>query len=114
MPRPRRRRSRCSSRPSWGMSREAVAPAPPRHARAEHCAMETGTAFLAQSREYLTAHYLPKIRAAVERLGEEDLWWRPNEASNSIGNLMLLDASLGRHQRSSSPRRSTAARILGR
>ena len=51
--------------------------------------METGTAFLAQSREYLTAHYLPKIRAAVERLGEEDLWWRPNEASNSIGNLML-------------------------
>jgi len=51
--------------------------------------METGAAFLAQSREYLTAHYLPKIRAAVERLGEEDLWWRPNEASNSIGNLML-------------------------
>ncbi|HEV8358571.1 MAG TPA: DinB family protein [Gemmatimonadales bacterium] len=51
--------------------------------------METGAAFLSQSREYLTAHYLPKIRAAVERLGEEDLWWRPNEASNSIGNLML-------------------------
>ncbi len=51
--------------------------------------MDTGAAFLAQSREYLTAHYLPKILAAVQTLPDEDLWWRPNEASNSIGNLML-------------------------
>jgi len=51
--------------------------------------MQTGAAFLAMSREYLTGHYLPKIRAAVERLTEEDTWWRPNEASNSVGNLML-------------------------
>src|SRR4026209_1187126 len=51
--------------------------------------MNTAQAFLAQYREYLTGHYLPKIRAAVETLSEADLWWRPNEASNSIGNLML-------------------------
>lgn len=51
--------------------------------------MEFAAAFLAQSREYLTGHYLPKIRAAVEQLSEEDLWWRPNEASNSVGNLLL-------------------------
>jgi len=51
--------------------------------------MEPGAAFLAQSREYLTRHYLPKISAAIESLSEEDLWWRPNEASNSIGNLIL-------------------------
>ena len=51
--------------------------------------MDLGAAFLAQSREYLTAHYLPKIRAAVEPLAEPDLWWRPNDASNSIANLML-------------------------
>ena len=51
--------------------------------------METGAAFLAQSREYLTRHYLPKIGAAIELLSEADLWWRPNPASNSIGNLML-------------------------
>ena len=51
--------------------------------------MDLTSAFLAQSREYLTAHYLPKIRAAVEQLDEADLWWRPNEQSNSIGNLML-------------------------
>jgi uncharacterized damage-inducible protein DinB len=51
--------------------------------------METTAAFLAQSREYLTGHYLPKLRAALEPLSDEDLWWRPNEASNSIGNLLL-------------------------
>lgn len=51
--------------------------------------MDPGAAFLAQSREYLTEHYLPKIRAAVESLAEPDLWWRPNDASNSIANLML-------------------------
>ena len=51
--------------------------------------METAAAFLTQSREYLTRHYLPKIAAAVEALSEDDLWWRPNEASNSEGNLML-------------------------
>ena len=51
--------------------------------------MDIGAAFLAQSREYLTAHYLPKIRSAVAPLAEPDLWWRPNDASNSIANLML-------------------------
>jgi uncharacterized damage-inducible protein DinB len=51
--------------------------------------MDTGAAFLAQSREYLTAHYLPKILASVTTLSDADLWWRPNEASNSVGNLML-------------------------
>jgi uncharacterized damage-inducible protein DinB len=51
--------------------------------------METSAAFLAQSREYLTAHYLPKIRVAVEGLSDADLWWRPNDASNSVGNLLL-------------------------
>ena len=51
--------------------------------------MDTGAAFLSQSREYLTAHYLPKIQGALELLDEADLWWRPNPASNAIGNLML-------------------------
>ncbi|MGQ0702049.1 MAG: DUF1572 family protein [Gemmatimonadales bacterium] len=45
--------------------------------------------FLRQSREYLTGHYLPKIQAALERVEDPDLWWRPNPASNSLGNLLL-------------------------
>lgn len=50
---------------------------------------ELGRAFLDRSTRYLTDDYLPRIRASVERLDAADLWWRPNEASNSVGNLLL-------------------------
>jgi uncharacterized damage-inducible protein DinB len=35
------------------------------------------------------AEYRDKIRACLELLSDEEVWWRPNEASNSIGNLLL-------------------------
>jgi uncharacterized damage-inducible protein DinB len=50
---------------------------------------ELADAFLAQSRSLLTTDYLPKIEQCLARLGDEDVWARPNEASNSIGNLLL-------------------------
>jgi uncharacterized damage-inducible protein DinB len=50
---------------------------------------EVGEAFIARSRAYLCGDYLPKLRRALEGLPEEDIWWRPNQASNSIGNLIL-------------------------
>ncbi len=40
-------------------------------------------------REKLLAEFLPRLEAAVARLSDEDLWRRPNEASNSVGNLVL-------------------------
>lgn len=46
-------------------------------------------AFIERSRSYLGAEYLPKIRRCVDAIAEEDLWWRPNPESNSIGNLLL-------------------------
>jgi uncharacterized damage-inducible protein DinB len=49
---------------------------------------ETGAVILALSRRYLR-EYLTKIRLAVSMLDERTVWARPNEASNSIGNLML-------------------------
>lgn len=30
-----------------------------------------------------------QIRTAVESISEEQFWWRPNESSNSIGNIVL-------------------------
>lgn len=45
--------------------------------------------FIARARRALTSEYLPRVRACVEKLGDEQLWWRPNEASNSIANLLL-------------------------
>jgi uncharacterized damage-inducible protein DinB len=46
-------------------------------------------AFLRHVRFRLREDYLVKIIEALEPLSEEQLWWRPNEASNSIGNLIL-------------------------
>ena len=45
--------------------------------------------FIDESRRLLTSDYLPKIERCLAGLGDEDVWWRPNEASNSIGNLLL-------------------------
>lgn len=47
------------------------------------------TAFLNQSRTFLKGEYLPRIEKALATMSEEDFWWRPNEASNSAGNLVL-------------------------
>lgn len=46
-------------------------------------------AFIQEARRLLTEEYLPKIERCVERLTNEQIWWRPNPESNSIGNLML-------------------------
>lgn len=48
----------------------------------------SGAEFRELSARYLE-EYLTKIDACLEQLGEEQLWWRPNEASNSVGNLVL-------------------------
>jgi uncharacterized damage-inducible protein DinB len=45
--------------------------------------------FIAQSRGFLSADYFPKIERCLEVLTDEDVWWRANEGSNSIGNLLL-------------------------
>jgi len=45
--------------------------------------------FLEFSRNKLLNQYWPRLRKAVEPLNEEQIWWRSNPASNSIGNLVL-------------------------
>lgn len=48
-----------------------------------------GPAFLKESRSLLTGDYLPKIERCVTLLNNDQIWWRANFASNSIGNLLL-------------------------
>src|SRR5688572_4566819 len=48
-----------------------------------------GKAFLAKARELLASDYLPKIERSLEILSDEQVWWRSNPESNSVGNLML-------------------------
>lgn len=50
---------------------------------------DTGQEFIARSRYHFTEDFLPKIERSLERLSDEQIWWRPNEQSNSIGNLLL-------------------------
>lgn len=45
--------------------------------------------FIAESRTFLLSDYLPKVESCLERLTDEEIWWRPNEESNSIGNLLM-------------------------
>jgi len=45
--------------------------------------------FLNFSRHKLLEQYWPRLKSCVESLTDEQIWWRPNEASNSIGNLLL-------------------------
>ena len=49
----------------------------------------TATLFLEFSRDKLLKQYWPRLRACVEQLTDEQIWWRPNDVSNSIGNLIL-------------------------
>lgn len=49
----------------------------------------TGQNFLDKSRYYLATEYPAKIRLAVQDLSYDDIWRRPNEDSNSIGNLIV-------------------------
>ena len=51
--------------------------------------MDLATVFLDRSRHYLRTEYPTKLRAAVEALPDDAIWWRPNAQSNSVGNLIL-------------------------
>jgi Protein of unknown function (DUF1572) len=50
---------------------------------------DVSTLFLVFSRKKLLEQYWPRMRSVVEPLSDQQVWWRPNEASNSIGNLLL-------------------------
>ena len=50
---------------------------------------QTARMFLANSRRLLAKENLPHIVNCLKQLSDEDIWWRPNPASNSAGNLVL-------------------------
>jgi uncharacterized damage-inducible protein DinB len=50
---------------------------------------ETARIFLEFSRRKLLEEYWPRTCTCLDSLTDEQVWWRPNEQSNSIGNLLL-------------------------
>lgn len=53
--------------------------------------------FINDSRAFLTQDYMPKIERCLAQLTKEQVWFRSNDASNSIGNLLLHLAGSSRH-----------------
>ena len=52
-------------------------------------ANSVSSAFIDCAIQFLTGDYLPKVERCLEQLKDEQIWWRPNAESNSIGNLVL-------------------------
>lgn len=48
-----------------------------------------GELYIGYCRRRLRGEYLPRIERCVSELGGDDLWWRPDESGNSVGNLIL-------------------------
>ena len=47
------------------------------------------TEFLQIVRHRMLDEYPGQIRACLDALGEDDVWWRPHEQANAAGNLVL-------------------------
>ena len=50
---------------------------------------DPGPAYIAYCRRRLSGEFLPRLLRCLEELTDEDVWWRPNESANSVGNLVL-------------------------
>jgi len=50
---------------------------------------ELAKALPLQGDRVLRKVYLPRIERCLQELSTEQIWWRPNPVSNSIGNLVL-------------------------
>ncbi|HEY1766104.1 MAG TPA: DUF1572 family protein [Terracidiphilus sp.] len=70
---------------------------------------QLATLFLNFSRNKLLGQYWPRLKETVAPLTEEQVWWRANESSNSIGNLILhLNGNMGQWLVASFNRREEA------
>ncbi|MFY9608055.1 MAG: DUF1572 family protein [Blastocatellia bacterium] len=58
---------------------------------------DLSTTALDAIRSRITRILPAQIRACVEELSEDQVWWRPNEQANSVGNLVLHVSGSLRH-----------------
>ena len=48
-----------------------------------------GDEFIESSTIFLRQDFLPKLLHCLNAMSDDQIWWRPNEQSNSVGNLVL-------------------------
>lgn len=56
-----------------------------------------GHTFVQMARSRLVVHLTGQIRACLDALSDEQIWWRPNSHSNAVGNLVLHCVGSTRH-----------------
>jgi len=54
-----------------------------------HQSQQITTALLREVKHRLYSECLARIHSCLNKLTDDQVWWRPNESSNSIGNLIL-------------------------
>ena len=55
------------------------------------------SAFLETARSRMVVHLTGQIRTCLEVLNDQQIWWRANESSNAVGNLVLHCVGSTRH-----------------
>jgi uncharacterized damage-inducible protein DinB len=58
---------------------------------------ELGRVVIEEVRGRLVSGFPQQVRACLDALSDEQIWWRPNPGSNSIGNLVLHLCGSTRH-----------------
>jgi uncharacterized damage-inducible protein DinB len=58
---------------------------------------ELGRALLDEARERLVKGFPAQVLACLDALTDDQVWWRANDRSNSIGNLVLHVCGSSRH-----------------
>jgi uncharacterized damage-inducible protein DinB len=58
---------------------------------------ELGRALLDEARERLVKGFPAQVEACLDLLTDDQIWWRANDRSNSIGNLVLHVCGSSRH-----------------
>jgi uncharacterized damage-inducible protein DinB len=58
---------------------------------------ELGRALIGDTRKRMVEAYPAQLRAALESLTDDEIWWRPNAAANSVGTLVLHLVGSTRH-----------------
>jgi uncharacterized damage-inducible protein DinB len=92
MPRGKMKRSKASSPPALpGEYKRGDALAQRSPAKRRNIMAKTSLTHpvCAQAVHVLKEVHLPRIVSCLEKLSGEQIWWRPNDVSNSVGNLVL-------------------------
>lgn len=56
-----------------------------------------GRALLAEARARLVKGFPAQVRECLDKLEDGQVWWRPNDESNAVGNLVLHVCGSSRH-----------------